>query len=212
MKEKLELFEKALRSLDRIAAKTIIQDCCALHDTIRCVEEILVPVMERIGRDWEEGKLALSQVYMSGRISEEIVDQMIALPTAARKDHPVMAIATLQDHHALGKRLVYSALVVSGYDIKDYGAGIGIAELVQRVRTDDVSILLVSTLMLNSSLKIKELKSALEKENLAVKLMVGGAPFRFDKNLFREVGADAMAATASDAIGVLNRLVKEVTA
>jgi trimethylamine corrinoid protein len=211
MNKEQENFEIALRALDREKAKAAIQDCCASQDTIQCVEEVLVPVMERIGRDWEQGTLALAQVYMSGRISEEIIEQMMALPDVVKKKHPPMAIVTFQDHHSLGKRLVHSALTVSGFDIKDYGAGIGIDELVSKVGADKVSILLVSTLMLNSALKIRVLKEALETAHLTVRLVVGGAPFRFDKHLCTEVGADATADSATDAIGIVTRLVKEVT-
>jgi methanogenic corrinoid protein MtbC1 len=39
-----------------------------------------------------------------------------------------------------------------------------------------------------------------------VKLIVGGAPFRFDAHLWKAVGADAMCRTASDAVSVIEKI------
>jgi hypothetical protein len=36
--------------------------------------------------------------------------------------------------------------------------------------------------------------------------VVGGAPFRFDDQLWREVGADAMGLSASDALKILDAM------
>ncbi len=59
--------------------------------------------------------------------------------------------------------------------------------------------------MLPSALKIKELKDKLE--NMDVKIIVGGAPFRFDDQLWREVGADAMCKNASEAVSIIHHVI-----
>ena len=41
------------------------------------MEKLVVPALERIGAGWEQGRVALSQVYMSGRICEELVDTLL---------------------------------------------------------------------------------------------------------------------------------------
>ena len=67
----------------------------------------LVPVLEEIGTGWENGTYALSQVYMSGRICEELVDLILPPTDVMRRTQPKIAIATLEDYHMLGKRIVY---------------------------------------------------------------------------------------------------------
>ena len=62
--------------------------------------------------------------------------------------------------------------------------------------------------MLPSALKIKELRAKLDVAGLAVKLVVGGAPFRFDPQLWREVGADACGQNALEAIEIVRGLLK----
>ncbi len=65
-----------------------------------------------------------------------------------------MAIAVLDDYQPLGKRMVYSVLRASGYELKDYGTVDGDV-LVSRVVRDDIVVSLISALMLPSALYIK---------------------------------------------------------
>ena len=116
-----------------------------------------------------------------------------------------MAIAALEDSHALGKRLVRSALLAAGYSVKDYGHGIGADALAARVVREQIDILLISTLMLRSALQIGRVVSALRKTRPQTKILVGGAPFLFDAQLWRETGADAVGRNASEAAVIVGR-------
>jgi methanogenic corrinoid protein MtbC1 len=82
--------------------------------------------------------------------------------------------------------------------------------IVKKVKENGIKILLVSVLMLPSALKIKQLKEALNKESLNIKLLVGGAPFRFDKHLWQEVGADAMGSNPAEAVEMVGKLSEEI--
>ena len=115
--------ENALISVDRVRAGRIVRDSCTRGSPSACLETLVVPALEEIGRRWEAGMLAFSQVYMSGRICEEIVDTMLPPGDPRRVDQPTMAIAVLEDHHTLGKRIVTSVLRAGGYEVTDYGPG-----------------------------------------------------------------------------------------
>ena len=112
-----------------------------------------------------------------------------------------MAIAVLEDYHLLGKRIVYSTLRASGFELLDYGR-MDLEELANQAQEDSVEILLISTLMLCSALRVKDLRGRLP----GMKIVVGGAPFRFDDQLWKEVGADATSATASGAVSIITAL------
>ena len=45
---------------------------------IEAVEQLVIPALEQIGTCWYEGSVALSQVYMSGRFCEELIDRVLA--------------------------------------------------------------------------------------------------------------------------------------
>jgi methanogenic corrinoid protein MtbC1 len=200
----------AFLSVDRLAVKEILTQPYPVHNSIQLVEKLVVPALEAIGSGWESGQYSLSQVYMSGRVCEELVDFILPPSDKSRTTQPKMAIAILEDYHVLGKRIVYSVLRASGFELENYGR-MGVEELVHRVRQDQVKILLISVLMLPSALRVRQLRQRLDDENIAVKIAVGGAPFRFDPQLWREVGADAMGSTATEAVEIVNRIIREIS-
>jgi len=162
------------------------------------IERIVVPALERIGRDWETGTVALAEIYMSSRLCEELLEEFLSANHIARTIQPRVAVAVLQDYHLLGKRMVVSVLRSAGFSITDYGT-VAVDELVELVRKDGIEVLLVSVLMLASALQVKELTRKLRETGSSTRIIVGGAPFRFDQRLWKDVGADAMGMFASDA-------------
>lgn len=207
---RLAEMETALLSVDRVKAGRIVRDSCTAGSTFTCLETLIVPALEEVGRRWEAGDVALSQVYMSGRICEEIVDSMLPAGDPRRVDQPKMAIAVLEDHHTLGKRIVLSVLRAGGYELTDYGHGVSVDQLVEQVTRDKVIILLISTLMLPAALRSKEAIARIRKIQPGTRIIVGGAPFIFDPLLWKEVGADAMGHAASETLELVNRMAAEV--
>lgn len=201
-------FERALLKINRIKAAEIFKECYAAENGFNLVETISIQALERIGQGWENGSVSLAQVYMSGVICEELVNQYLPDTGGQRDDCPPMAIAVLLDHHALGKRIVTSVLRASGYPVLDFGQGIGIAELVQKTIENKVEILLISTLMLPSALKVKTVKAKLAAAGWPVKIIVGGAPFRLDSSLWQRVDADADGKNAANIVRTIQSLGK----
>ena len=198
----LQRFEQALLSVDRLTAQAILTEAAGDGPGAKPLEELVVPALEHIGELWAGGAAALSQVYMSGRICEELVDKLLAPGNSQRQSHPKMAVAVLEDYHVLGKRMIYSVIRASGYELLDYGRTT-VASLARQATEDCVQILLVSTLMLPSALKVGALRKHLAELGSRPTIVVGGAPFRLDQELWREVGADAMGRTASEAVAIV---------
>ena len=147
---------QALLSLDRETARRQMR--LALSDTnpATAIETLLIPTMERIGVLWEQGEVALSQVYMSGRICEGILDELLPVAETTEAENQQVVITVFEDSHALGKRLVVSALRVARIPVRDYGLGVTLEDLVKKVREDRPQVLLISVLMLRSALRVAE--------------------------------------------------------
>jgi methanogenic corrinoid protein MtbC1 len=199
-------FMRALLSLDRLTIQKLLNEYSRQTTPINFIEDVVVVALEQIGTEWQKGNIALSQVYMGGRICEDLVDEILPPDDPDRKGQPKMAICVLSDYHKLGKTIVYSLLRASGFDLLDFGT-IEVDELVERVRIEKIKLLLISVLMLPSALKVKKVKERLFEMGLDVKIVVGGAPFRFDNQLWKEVGADAMCATASESVSTINKII-----
>ena len=201
----LREFRRSLLEMDRVGAKRVLETVLAALPVDGVVEQLVIPSLEEMGREWEAGRLALSQIYMGGRICEELVDILLPAASPYRKDQPAMAVAVLEDHHLLGKRMVYSSLRAAGFELLDFGR-VNVETLILRTQQEQISILLISTLMLPSALRIREVSSGLRKAGWTGKIIVGGAPFRFDSQLWKEVGADGTSANASGAASLVTQI------
>ncbi|NTV94055.1 MAG: cobalamin-binding protein [Thiobacillus sp.] len=200
--ELIRSFREALESLDRLRADEVFSQVLASRTPIEAVEQVVVPALEQIGTAWQDGSVALSQVYMSGRFCEELVERVLPPSDPDRKHQPRSAIVVLNDYHRLGERIVYSVMRASGFELFDYGR-MEVDELVERALADRLRVLLISALILPSALKVKEVCARLKASGAGIKVAVGGAPFLFDDQLWREVGADAMGHSAADAVGIV---------
>jgi methanogenic corrinoid protein MtbC1 len=203
-----EELERALLLLDRKRTEEILNEVSTFGSPVEVAGQLISSALKNIGDAWEKGNLALSQVYMSGIICEELIDKILPPQSSVRISQPKMAIGVFEDYHLLGKRIVYSTLRASGFELTDLGGGLSIETLVDVVVNEKIKILLLSVLMLPSALRIKELKKKLT--GIDVKVIVGGAPFRFDEKLWKEVEADGYGKDSSDAIKIVNQLMEEM--
>ncbi len=200
-----ERMREALLAVDQVQAEDIL-DGVAAQQPLDQVEGVLVPAMEGIGDGWEDGSVALSQVYMSARICEQLVRRINVEQEQLRFPQPHMAIAVLEDFHLLGKSIIHSMLHGAGYELQDFGR-MDAESLAARVVDEEIQILLVSTLMLRAALRVPELRRRIEALGRNdIRIVVGGAPFRFDPELWTQVGADATAAGASELLPIVKRM------
>ena len=200
-------FESALLQLNRVNAAKILKDCYEKEMSVEVLEELATMALERIGDGWENGTVSLSQIYMSGVICEELISVYLSEKSSVNLNLPRIGMAVLCDYHGMGKRLVISALRAGGAEVIDFGIGLDVDEIVRKTLENKIGILLISTLMLTSALKVKELKrKLLDQGAFSVQIIVGGAPFRLDSSLWRKVGADADGKNASSVLNTIRNL------
>ncbi len=197
-------FTDALLEFDTQKAGEILTETYQKNNSSFSVE-LIVSSLKDIGERWENGDLALSQIYMTGRICEELVENLLPDTSTSQTIIPEIAITTLGDYHLLGKKIVASVLRASGFNIIDFGHGIDTDTLVNKVIENKIKILLVSTLMLHSALLVKDVRAKLNKANYPVKILVGGAPYIFDNLLYKQVEADAMGKSPTEAIDIIKK-------
>ncbi len=191
---------------DLVGSLRIAERWSASHGPLSTIDDLALPALEEIGGRWDAGLLPLAQVYISGRICESIIDELLTGSAIARRTLPRLGIAALNDQHTLGKRVVSLVVRSAGHELKDYGANTSPEELARRAAADSLDILLLSALMLSSAQQVERVRRQLTALRAPTRLIVGGAPFRLDPTLWQRVGADASGATASDAVRLISEL------
>ncbi len=195
-------FRETLLSVDGIGAeKLALQNVDPKHP-FSFVERVMVPVLEEIGVGWERGTYSLAHVYMSSRICERIADTILPPADAGTRGGPKTAIAVLNDHHLLGKKIVYSALRAGGFEVLDYGQ-CSVEEVLAGCERDDLEVLLISVLLYPSALETARVVEGLADSGRGTRVVVGGAPFRLDPDLYKRVGADDVGYSAFDALRIM---------
>jgi len=198
--------EQALISLNQNNAEAIIKEALSANPAIDATGLLISHTLTNIGEAWGKGNVSLSQVYMSGLICERIIEKVLPASSFKFDTQPTMAIGVFEDYHLLGARIIFSTLRASGFNLINLGGGLTINALIDIINDQKIEILLLSVLMLPSALRIKKLIEKLNNHH--VKIVVGGAPFRLDQELWKETGAYAFGNDSADALKIVTDLTK----
>lgn len=205
MEDLTRKYKEILLNFDKIEADIFFKELIDQNENDKLIDCINNTLIE-IGTDWENETIALSQVYISGTITEELIDKYLAPKKQEEGETPNIGIVTLGDFHILGKKIVKSILQSSNIKLIDFGHGINCDQVFKRLQKTPVKLLLVSVLMYPTALEVKNLCQLIRENNMDTKIMVGGAPFNFDLNLWKQVDADAMGQSPADAINYIKEL------
>jgi trimethylamine corrinoid protein len=216
----LHAYLKALFDTDKAAALRIVQDALD-HDMApeRVIFDVVVPGMEQmIGGMMSDNLITLSQHFLASQIAEEVTDRLIPLFSAVPEVQGTVVIGTsFGDFHGLGKKIVTGCLRARMFQVTDLGINVAPERFVETALSLGAEIIGISSMMVHTATGEKgpqRVRQLLVEQGLEhkIRLIVGGAPYRFHENLYREVGADAWADTAANAPALVARLVKEVRA
>ena len=89
----------ALINMDRLKIREILnpEDGTVIKE--QTIDTIIVPALDEIGKRWEQGTIAISQVYMAGVLIEEMISSIIPDLEPNRINHKKMATVVLEDYH-----------------------------------------------------------------------------------------------------------------
>ena len=110
------------------------------------------------------------------------------------------------DNHDIGKNILASLLLSSGFEIYDLGMDVNEDTIVQKVRETGAKIIGLSSLLTMTVDHIKVVHEALKAAGLRdkVKLIVGGAPLNME--LAKKLGADDFADDAVEGVRHIRNL------
>lgn len=165
--------------------------------------------MDEVGRRYEEKEYYLTELVLAGETMKEAFKVLKpALATSDKSESKVkVIIATVKgDNHDIGKNILGSLLLSSGFEIIDMGMDVDDKAIVEKIKETGATILALSSLLTMTVEHIKVVHEALQTAGLRdkVKLIVGGAPLNMD--LAKRLGADDFADDAVDGVKHIKRL------
>lgn len=157
----------------------------ALHHyptPVEIIEGPLMKGMDRVGALFGEGKMFLPQVVKSARVMKEAVS--VLQPEIERHNRqggeivrrPKIVIATAKgDVHDIGKNIVSIVLSCNNLEVIDLGVMVDNQQILEAARTHQADVIGLSGLITPSLSEMENLCRLMQKEQLRIPLIVGGA-------------------------------------
>ncbi len=173
-------------------------------------EQVLQPAQAELGEMWHLNEVSIAEEHYATATTQLVMSQLASyFPETPAKNRRLVAASVGGDRHDLGIRMVADFFQMDGWEVYFLGSDVPSFEVVETVRRHNAHVLAASA---NTSMHVRtvgELIASLRQSPGCeeVKVMVGGFPFKRMPNLWKELGADGFAISASGAVETANRLV-----
>jgi len=216
----IQAYNEAVYETDKTGALAVVAQ--ALSDGYSAediVFKLVIPAVESMMTRIEQDPDAnLAQHFMTAQIAADVTEAMLEkFNTPPDIIGKVVIGAAAGDLHTLGKRIVKGCLKSLMVDVVDLGINVSAETFVEQALTHEAQVIAISAMMVHTATGengSKKVRALLKEQGLEhkIKLVVGGAPYRFDPELYQKVGADAWAPDGVNAAKVIVQLIQQVKA
>ena len=172
------LEEAILRGLKEDAGR-MAKEALRTEDELALVERRLIPALDRVGEDYEKGKVFLPQLLSAAQAAQAVFE-VIRASIAEKGADPVkkgrLILATVHgDIHDIGKNIVKTVLENYGYEVIDLGKDVPPETVADAALREGVRLVGLSALMTTTLPAMEETIRQLRALPDPPVVMVGGA-------------------------------------
>ncbi len=209
--KELSLFDAIKRGVAGQAAAAT-REALKEKAALDVVNESLIPALDVVGKEFEQGTLFLPQLLMAAEAAQaafEVVKE--SMSGAPREMKGKVILATVKgDIHDIGKNIVKVMLENYGYDVIDLGRDVPPETIVEAAIAQDVPIVGLSALMTTTVVSMEETIRQLRIAKPDTKVVVGGAVMT--QEYADQIGADCYAKDAMATVRYCDSLRNGVSA
>lgn len=180
----------------------ITKELLKTNDPMVIINEMLIPVLDKAGNEFETGDIFLPQLIMSATAAQsafEVIKEEMLKNNEANINKGTVVLATVKgDVHDIGKNIVKILLENYGYKVIDLGKNVEYQAVVDAVIEHDAKLVGLSALMTSTLISMDETIQLIRKNNLDCKVVVGGAVLT--PEYAKKIGADFYAKDAKDTV------------
>ncbi len=179
-------------------------------DAMEIVNSTLIPALDKVGADFEKGKLFLPQLIQSANTAQacfEVIKKQLSKTDSAPVSKGKIILATVKgDIHDIGKNIVKVLLDNYGYTVVDLGRDVEPQLIVDTAVEQNIRLIGLSALM-TTTLGSMEDTIALVRRTKGLedcKVMVGGAVLTAD--YAEKIGADYYCRDAKESVDTAKKV------
>jgi corrinoid protein of di/trimethylamine methyltransferase len=166
------------------------------------IQKAIVPGIEKAGEYWKDGKYFIPDIVMSAeafKATMKVVEGELKAGIGQSRGKVVIGVVE-GDMHDLGKNIVVAILQAGQFEVIDLGINIKVERFLQAIEIHNPRILGLGAYMSTTMLYMREVIEALTDNDLRdnLKVIIGGVPIT--QVYADEIGADAYARDALDAL------------
>jgi methylmalonyl-CoA mutase cobalamin-binding domain/chain len=173
--------------------------------------EIIARTLNNLQAYDERGykKVSAFQVLAATKIAKDAIE---VLKPELEKDIEMNTIENkkiiigniFQDHHGMGKEIVKTILLANGYRVIDLGLDVPASKFVEEAIKQDSKWIFVSAMMYSTALGIENIKKELLNQKRSdIRVIAGGAPFNYHKDLYKKLKVDYIANEPQEILKIL---------
>lgn len=197
----LALLEGDRREVTRLALESLQSD----GDLGRVHERLLAPAQDDLGRLWQRGDLGVAEEHLASRLVSEVLS-VLRQRIQGERGATVLVACVPGNQHDIGAQMVADRLEAGGWRALCLGANMPAVDLVTAVaQVRPAFVALSSGLGLHVRATADTIEMLRSEADTRVPVLVGGRIFSAVEGLWRDVGADAFARDAGDAVKVAER-------
>jgi 5-methyltetrahydrofolate--homocysteine methyltransferase len=208
--ELIERLREQIVAIDHAAVEQTTRAALAAGASAqRIISEGLGPGMEAVGKKFEEGDYFVPELLLSARAMRNALDLLRPhLASSGGVSPGTVVLGTVEgDVHEIGKNIVASVLAADGFEVHDLGENVPPRDFLSNARELGADVVGMSALISLAVSKMAETVAVLKESDFKGLVIVGGAALTHASAA--ELGADAFAADAWEALQKVRALVRE---
>jgi methanogenic corrinoid protein MtbC1 len=172
--------------------------------------QVIPMVQYEVGRLWQGNEISVAQEHYCTAVTQMLISMLFPLiEPARRKPWRMLGCCVGRELHELGMRTICDYFELEGWETYFVGSNVPVDEMIRTISTERIGLACISvTMSYNVHLAeklIRQLRASPDGP-ASLRIMVGGHPFNRDRNLWREIGADASGVNAREAVELAERL------
>lgn len=198
-----DYFSALINGDEKTAGDLIMNAIESGHSPKEIYLHVFQPGLWEIGRLWQQNKISVGQEHFFSAATQMIISRLYPIIfNSHRNEKRVVATAVGGELHEIGIRMVADFFEMYGWDTYYLGANCPNKEVIEELKRHSADVLAISITMAShlgtARNLIRLIRNSPELAN--TKILVGGRTYKQHGELFADLGADAWAEDAENAV------------